>query len=398
MKLLVLNSGSSSIKFKLFEMDRKKVLASGICEKIGEENGSVEVGYNDTQTLKHTVAIKDHSAGFILMQELLGSLGIIDDFRKLDSIGHRVVHGGEYFHKAAVIDANVISQIEKLSSLAPLHNPSNLTGIEIMRRLAPNVAQVAVFDTAFHQSMDEPAYLYALPYTLYEKEHIRRYGFHGTSHHYVAKTAAAYLKHPLEELNLITLHLGNGVSATAIKNGKSIDTSMGMTPLEGLMMGTRCGDIDPAIILYMIKNMMMSADEIDTLLNKQSGLKGICGVNDMREILALSAAGDKKAALALTMFTRRLKKQIGAYTALLGRVDAVIFTGGIGEHAPAVRKDTCAGLAEGLGIIMDNEKNLATGADIAEISSSESRVKILVVPTDEELEIARQTKELVVHC
>jgi acetate kinase len=394
-KILVLNSGSSSIKFKLFEMDRKTVLASGICEKIGEENGSVEINRNSAQALKRAVTIKDHNTGFILVQELLGSLGIVDDFRKLDAIGHRVVHGGESFHKAVVIDADVISKIEKLSGLAPLHNPSNLAGIEAMHRLAPDVKQVAVFDTAFHQSMDESAYLYALPYSLYEREHIRRYGFHGTSHGYVAKAAAAYMKRLPEELNLITLHLGNGVSATAVKNGKSMDTSMGMTPLEGLMMGTRSGSIDPAIILYLMKNKMMSADEIDTLLNKQSGLKGICGINDMREILALVDAGDKKATLALSMFTRRLKKQIGAYSALLGRTDAIVFTGGIGEHAPKVREDACAGLAEGLGIEIDTEKNLGPKGGIAEIGSSKSRVKILVIPTDEELEIAQQTKELV---
>ncbi len=397
MSLLVLNSGSSSIKFKLFETDENRVLASGMIEKIGEAEGAVRIDYGDRhpKVLVQSMVISDHHAGFILLQKLLQTLNIVEDFNTLAGIGHRVVHGGESFHAAVLIDTGVIAQIRRLIPLAPLHNPSNLAGIEVMQQLAPGVKQIAVFDTAFHQSMPEEAYLYALPFDLYEKEHIRRYGFHGTSHAFVAKAAAAYLERPLSSLNLITLHLGNGVSATAIQGGESVDTTMGMTPLAGLMMGTRSGDIDPAIVLYLLQKGAMSVDEVDTLLNKQSGLKGICGVNDMREVLTRSAEGDKQASLALNMFTRRLKKQIGAFTALLGRVDAIVFTGGIGEHAAVVREDACAGLDNGLGIKLDIEKNRAEEKGITEISTVQSRVKVLVVPTDEEQAIADQTRTVI---
>lgn len=399
MKILTLNSGSSSIKFKLFEVMPMQVLASGMIEKISETVGHVKIEHGDEQSkvLEQSLEISDHHAGFSLIQKLLQTLEIVEDFNRLDGIGHRVVHGGESFHEAIVIDADVITQIEKLIPLAPLHNPSNLAGIKAMNQLAPEVRQVAVFDTAFHQSMPESAYLYALPYVLYTDEHIRRYGFHGTSHGFVAKAAAAYLERPLETLNLITLHLGNGASATAIQNGKSIDTTMGMTPLEGLMMGTRSGDVDPGIVLYLMKKIKMSADEVDTLLNKESGLKGISGVNDMREVLMRSDEGDERAQLALEMFTRRIKKQIGAFTALLGRVDALVFTGGIGEHAAAIREDTCAGMEEGLKIIIDTEKNRVIGKGVSEISSVQSRVKVLVIPTDEEREIAVQTQKIVTN-
>ncbi|RLA72881.1 MAG: acetate kinase [Epsilonproteobacteria bacterium] len=396
MKILVLNSGSSSIKFKLFEMDAMQVLASGVIEKIGEAEGRVKIEYGDEQSkvLELSLEIPDHYVGFALMQKRLQSMNIVKDFNLLDAMGHRVVHGGESFHESVVIDADVITQIKKLIPLAPLHNPSNLAGIEVMNQLAPDVRQIAIFDTAFHQTMPESAYLYALPYALYEEEHIRRYGFHGTSHGFVAKAAATYLERPLNELNLITLHLGNGVSAAAIQSGKSVDTTMGMTPLEGLMMGTRSGDIDPAIVLYLQNHNTMSIDEVDILLNQKSGLKGICGVNDMREVIALSDKGDEKANLALEMFTRRLKKQIGAYTALLGYVDAIVFTGGIGEHAAQVREDACSSLEKGLGIVIDVEKNRAIGKGISKISSSLSRVKVLVIPTDEEQEIAVQTQNV----
>ncbi len=396
MKIFVLNSGSSSIKFKLFEMEPLAVLASGVCEKIAEKKGSIRIEYGTEclSILERSLRITDHLAGFVLIEQLLESLKIVDDFKELDAIGHRVVHGGALFHKAVRIDTNIMAKIEELIPLAPLHNPSNLSGIEVMKQLAPNVKQVAVFDTAFHQTMPQSAYLYALPYALYENDKIRRYGFHGTSHNFVVKVAANHLGVSLNTLNIITLHLGNGVSAAAVQKGESIDTTMGMTPLEGLMMGTRSGDIDPAIILYLLNNSAMSTEEVDTLLNKKSGLKGICGVNDMREIIALSDDGDEKAELALEMFTRRIKKQIGAYTALLGNVDVLIFTGGIGEHASLIREKACEGLEESLGIKLDSEKNCVSKKGLFEIGSTQSRVKVLVVPTDEEQEIAYQTNML----
>jgi len=337
MKIAVINSGSSSLKFKLFDMTTKEVLSSVTIEHIGEKNSKIRTHH-----------------------EALESLDV--DFSSLDAIGHRVVHGGEEFHKSTIINEDVIKKIQELIPLAPLHNPPNLEGINIAIKKAPNVTQIAVFDTSFHSTMPIEAYLYALPYEMYEKYKIRRYGFHGTSHSYVLKQAAKELNKNINKLNIITLHLGNGASACAIQKGKSIDTSMGFTPLEGLVMGSRSGDIDPAIVLYMQRELGLSVDEVDSLLNKKSGLVGICSDNDVRNIIN---SRNEKSKIALSMMIRRIKKYIGAYMALLGSVDAIVFSGGIGENSAYIRER-----------VLDN--NLAHG------------VEILVIKTDEELEIANE--------
>ena len=337
MKVAVINAGSSSLKFKLFDMTTEKLLKSVNIEHIGEE-GSV----------------------FSNHHEALESIDV--DFSSLDAIGHRVVHGGEEFKEAVLINDKAINAIDKLSALAPLHNPANLEGVLVARNKAPKVAQIAVFDTAFHSTMPREAYMYALDYEMYEKHKIRKYGFHGTSHSYISKEAAKILNRDICELNLITLHLGNGASACALENGKSIDTSMGFTPLEGLIMGSRSGDIDPAIVLYMQRELGLNVDEVDKALNKDSGLLGICGENDVRNIID---SKDEKAKLALDMMIRRIQKYVGAYMALLGRVDAIIFSGGIGENSAYVR-----------------EKVLE--------SQMFNKVESLVIKTNEELEIANE--------
>jgi acetate kinase len=322
--------------------------------------------------------------------EAFASTGALKDSDVLYGIGHRVVHGGEAFHKPTLITAPVIETIREQIPLAPLHNPANLLGIEVTFERRPDIPQVAVFDTAFHQTIPPHAYWYALPYELADSLHIRRYGFHGTSHKYVAKAAAQHLQQPLEDLNLITCHLGNGASVCAVRDGKSVDTSMGMTPLEGLIMGTRSGDIDPAVIFYLNRKTGKSIDELDVLLNKESGMKGVCGVNDMREIEELAASGNDRAQLALDMYCYRLKKYIGMYATVLGHVDALVFTAGIGENSDLVRARACANLSS-LGIILDEQKNKERISCLSEIQSENSPVKIFVIPTDEELEIAEQT-------
>ncbi len=344
MRIAVINAGSSSLKFKLFDMNKNEVLKTVLIENIGEEGH----------------AFKNH-------HDALESIDV--DFLSLDAVGHRVVHGGEFFSNATLINNDVINTIDKLSSLAPLHNPANLEGILVASKKAVDVPQVAVFDTAFHSSMPKEAYLYALDYSMYKKFHIRRYGFHGTSHSFVSKRAAEVLKRDISELNLITLHLGNGASICAIENGKSVDTSMGFTPLEGLVMGSRSGDIDPAIVLYMQRELGMNVDEVDRELNKKSGLIGICGDNDVRNIIKNE---DENAKLALSMMIRRIKKYVGSYMALLGRVDAIVFSGGIGENSEYIR-----------------EKVLN--------SHMFSGVKSLVIKTDEELEIANECLKIVKH-
>jgi acetate kinase len=398
-KILVLNSGSSSIKYRLFDMAGRTVLAAGLIEQIGESMAQMHLTYStptgEEAHAEQNTHIPDHREGLQRMIDALLHSGVIEDLDALDAIGHRVVHGGNAFKAPTLIDTNVIEIIASLAPLAPLHNPANLAGIEVAMQLCPGLPQVAVFDTAFHQTLPPYAYLYALPYELYEKNHVRRYGFHGTSHRYVSKTAAAHLGKPLDTLNLITLHLGNGASATAVKAGRSVDTSMGMSPLEGLVMGTRSGDIDPAVIFYLAREKGMSIDAIDVLLNKESGLKGICTRNDLREIISAAETGDERAELALEIFSYRVKKYIGAYVAVLGRVDALIFTGGIGEHAVQIRERICSGLEEGLGIAVDPNKNSASQHGPFEIQSEKSRMKVLVVPTDEEFEIALQTQELI---
>jgi acetate kinase len=305
-----------------------------------------------------------------------------------------VVHGGEKFREPAVIDEATLEAIETLTDLAPLHNPANVTGIRVMRDLLPHVPQVAVFDTAFHQTMPQRAFHYAIPAEFYHAYSVRRFGFHGTSHRYVAREAARHLNIPLEQLNLITLHLGNGASAAAIEGGKCIDTSMGLTPLEGLVMGTRCGDLDPAVPFYLQRKTGKPFGEIENILNRESGLKGICGRNDMREIQRCAAGGDAQAELALDMFCYRVRKYIGAYYAALGSLDAVIFTGGIGENSAPVRARSCEGLAT-LGISLDEGRNTAAAGGITSIHTEQSRVRVLVIPTDEEHEIAQQTVEVI---
>jgi acetate kinase len=334
--------------------------------------------------------VADHRQGFQRIGAVLSESGAVQDNKDLFGIGHRVVHGGEEFKEPTLIDKKIIDTIRRLIPLAPLHNPANLLGIEVAMQSAPQVRQVAVFDTAFHQSIPVHAFRYAIPQDLYEAHQIRRYGFHGTSHDYVAKQAATIMDRPLETLNLITLHLGNGASATAVKAGVSIDTSMGMTPLEGLIMGTRSGDIDPAIIFYLKRKTGLARDAVESILNRESGLKGICGVNDMRQIEELARDGNSQAQLAIEMVCYRIKKYIGAYCAVLGRLDALVFTAGIGEKSPLIRAGSCQGLAH-LGIEVDSEKNNRKLKEAFEIQNRSSTVKILVIPTNEELEIAEQT-------
>jgi len=393
MKILVLNSGSSSIKFQLFDAETNNSLVNGIIEQIGEKISHAKIKFEGGE-LEKSVSIPNHKIGLEIMNSLLMESKIIKDLCEIDGIGHRVVHGGEEFSKPTIIDKSVIEQIEKLIPLAPLHNPANLEGIKSSIEHCPNVPQVAVFDTAFHSTIPPHAYMYALPYETYKKDGVRRYGFHGTSHHFIAKEAAKYLNIDIDKLNAITLHLGNGASMSAIKNGKSIDTSMGLTPLEGLIMGTRCGDIDPAIIFYLARVEGLSIDELDNMLNKKSGLKGICGNNDMREVGEMAEEGDEKAKLALEMFNYRIKKYIGSYSAVLGRVDCLIFTGGIGENDIKVRENSCSNL-QNLGISLDLKKNNQRAKEIIEISKKDSKIKVLVIPTNEELEIALQVKSLI---
>jgi len=400
MKILVINTGSSSIKYKLFDMASRYVPASGLIEKIGEPHGrhmhTIARDGSAPMTATQAVSVSDHEQGLNLIVDSLihPEEGVVGDLSEIMAVGHRVVHGGEAFNASVIIDDSVVTAIEAHIPLAPLHNPANLRGISVARSVFPSAPHVAVFDTAFHQTLPEKAFLYALPYRLYKTQAIRRYGFHGTSHAYVAGQTAAFLKRPLEELNLITVHLGNGASMTAIKNGQSIDTTMGMTPLEGLVMGTRCGDLDPAVPLYLARHLRLSLDDIEDMLNRQSGLKGICGTNDMREVLDMAAAGDPAASSAVDVYTYRVKKYIGAFSAVLEDVDALVFTGGIGENAPDIRRRCCRGLA-GLGIEIDPYKNGRTESGIVPINRAASRIQILVVATNEELQIAQETLRVV---
>lgn len=359
MKILVINSGSSSIKYTLYHSLIE--IKSGLVERV--EN------YES------------------ILSKILASIGSID------AVGHRVVHGGETYQEPVLIDASVIETIENLIPLAPLHNSANLAGIKAVASLYPTLMQVAVFDTSFHQTIPEYAYMYALPYHLYSEHKIRRYGFHGISHHYMLQTASSYLKKSPNDLNLITFHLGNGDSVCAIQNGFSIDISMGFTPLEGLIMGTRSGDLDPEILLYLQKQQGMSIDEVEILLNQESGLKGICGVSDMRDVVLLANQGDTKAHLAIEMFTYHAKKYLGAYLAVLGRVDAIVFSGGIGEHSTLIRKKILHNLVH-LGLKIDPEKNKREHFEPFEINVDDSPVKILVIHTNEEAIIAHETYKI----
>ncbi|PPS89273.1 acetate kinase [Streptomyces sp. MH60] len=393
-RVLVLNSGSSSVKYQLIDMRGGERLAVGLVERIGEE----------TSRLKHTPAggggrewsgaVPDHEAALKAVAAELAKDGLGLDSPELAAIGHRVVHGGKHFTEPTVIDDAVLAEIERLIPVAPLHNPANLTGIRTAQALRPDLPQVAVFDTAFHTTMPESAARYAIDVETADAHRIRRYGFHGTSHAYVSRETARLLGKAPEDVNVIVLHLGNGASASAVRGGRCVDTSMGLTPLEGLVMGTRSGDMDPAVIFHLMRVGEMSADEIDTLLNKRSGLIGLCGDNDMREIRRRVDAGDERARLAFDIYIHRLKKYIGAYYAVLGRVDAVAFTAGVGENSAPVREAAVAGL-EGLGLAVDGELNAVRGDEARLISPAGARVAVAVVPTDEEMEIAAQTYALV---
>ncbi len=394
MHILVLNAGSSSLKYKLFDMSSARALARGLVERIGQAEARTEHTWDSqagqAERLVETCAVPTQHQALERIVLHLAERGLVRDESDIAAVGHRVVHGGEHFSQPVLIDAAVIDVIRAVIPLAPLHNPANLEGIEVARQRWPELPQVAVFDTAFHQSMPPQAYRYALPTELYRRYGVRRYGFHGSSHRFVSKAAARWLGRKPEQTNLISLHLGNGCSATAIRNGASVDTSMGMTPLEGLVMGTRCGDIDPSIPFFLQREARMAPPEIETLLNKGSGLQGICAISDMREI---HAAEHAEARLAEQLFAYRVRKYIGAYWAVLGRVDAVLFTGGIGEHSPRMRQLICEDL-QGLGMVLDPGANAAGGDGCRAISTASSGIPILVVPTDEEREIAESVAEL----
>jgi acetate kinase len=400
MKILVINTGSSSIKYQLFDMDSETVMATGMAEKIGEATGILthHVPSQEHPSREQAVrgTIRDHRDGLSRIVDLLvdPEHGVIRNLSDIAAVGHRVVHGGETFQSPVIINDTVIDALRENIPLAPLHNPPNLTGIMTAKAIFPKAFQVAVFDTAFHQTLPPEAYLYALPYDLYEKNHIRRYGFHGTSHSYVSESAAIFMGQPLSELNLITLHLGNGASMAAIRDGKCADTSMGLTPLEGLVMGTRTGDMDPAVPLFLSSHLNLSFDEINDLMNKKSGLKGLCGANDMRTILERAGKGDERAQLALNIYTYRIRKYIGAYAAVLGRLDALVFTGGIGENAAAIREKCCRDLSI-LNIEIDPVRNALPNGRPRDISLPVSGVRILVIPTNEELKIARETLQVI---
>jgi len=396
MKILVLNCGSSSIKYKLFDMRSNEVIAQGGVEKIGMKGSFLKLTLPDGQKVQLEGEILEHRAGIeyifgVMLSEKYGCIRSLDE---IDAVGHRVVHGGERFNKSVLITEEVIEMLKECIELAPLHNPPNLKGIYAIQELLPHTPQVSVFDTAFHQTMPDYAYVYGLPYSLYEKYGIRRYGFHGTSHRYVSKRACEFLNVPYESQRIITAHIGNGVSITAIKNGKSVDTSMGMTPVEGLMMGTRSGDLDPGVISYIMEKEHMSASGISTLLNKFSGVLGISGISsDMREIEVGIKENNPRAILALNTYDYRIKKYIGAYSAVLGGVDILVFTGGVGENQAITRSVVCKNMKY-MGIELDEELNRSVRAKEVVISKPSSKVKVLIIPTDEELTIAKDTMQI----
>ena len=394
MKILVLNAGSSSLKYQLIDMDTQAVLAKGLCERIG-----IDGILNHTPQGGEKVVIKeampDHAVAIKLVTDALVSKehGVISSMDEIGAVGHRVVHGGEYFSSSVIIDEDVKKKIAECSALAPLHNPANLTGIEACEKAMPGVPMVAVFDTAFHQTMPPEAYVYPIPYEYYTDYKVRKYGFHGTSHYFVSKRAAEIIGKPLEEIKMITLHLGNGSSITAIKDGKSIDTSMGFTPLAGVMMGTRSGLIDPAIIPFIAEKENLTVDQVNDVLNKKSGALGISGVtSDFRDIEAEAAKGNERAQLALDMFEYSVKRYIGLYATVMGGLDAIVFTAGIGENNIALRESLLTDM-EFMGITVDKEKNNVRGKE-TEITGEGSRVRSFVIPTNEELTIALDTQKL----
>ena len=396
MKILVLTCGSSSIKYKLFDMDSKEVIAQGGIEKIGLKGSFLKLTLPNGEKKVLEKDIPEHTVGveFILNTLVSPEYGAIKSLDEIDAVGHRMVHGGERFSKSVLLDKEVLEAFVACNDLAPLHNPANLKGVNAVSAILPNIPQVGVFDTAFHQTMPDYAYLYAVPYELYEKYGVRRYGFHGTSHRYVSQRVCEYLGIKAEGLRLITCHIGNGGSIAAIKDGKCIDTTMGLTPLEGLMMGTRSGDIDAGAVTFIMDKEGLTTTGVSNLLNKKSGVLGISGVSsDMRELEAAVAEGNPKAILAENMYFYRIKKYIGAYAAALGGVDVILFTGGVGENQASCRAGVCEGL-EFMGVKIDAEKNKVRGEE-AIISSDDSKVKVVVIPTDEELLIASDTMTVV---
>ncbi len=397
MKILVINCGSSSIKYKLFDMSSRAVLAQGGIEKVGIPGSFLKYTKSNGEKAILEKDVPDHSVGIQWIFDMLTDPkeGCIKSLSELDAVGHRVLHGGDKFTESCLVTDGVKEQIKACFPLGPLHNPANLKGIMAVESLLPNIPQVAVFDTAFHQTMPRESYLYAIPYELYEKDSIRRYGFHGTSHRYVSKRALEYLGMKAEGSKIITAHIGNGGSITAVVDGKSFDTSMGMTPLEGLMMGTRSGDIDTGAVTYLMEREGYNAKKVSDILNKQSGLLGISGVSsDMREVGAAADSGNDRAKLAIDMFVYRVKKYIGSYIAAMNGVDAIVFTGGIGENNQAVRESVCLGLSA-LGVDLDLEQNKKIRGEEGTISTSSSKIKVIVIPTDEEYMIASDTLDLV---
>lgn len=397
MKILVLNCGSSSIKYKLFEMDTKMVLAQGGVEKIGLPDSFLKITLPNGEKVVLEKNMPEHTVGieFILQTLISAEYGCIKSLNEIDAVGHRVVHGGEKFNQSVLITPEIIKQVQSCTELAPLHNPANLKGVDAIAKILPRVPQVAVFDTSFHQTMPDYAYMYAVPYEYYEKYGVRRYGFHGTSHRYVSKRACDFLGLDYENTKIITAHIGNGGSITAVAGGKSVDTSMGLTPLEGLMMGTRAGNIDTGAVLYVANKEHLSNDQVSDMLNKKSGLLGISGVSsDMRDIDAAIAQGNKRAALALQMYEYNILKYIGAYAAVLNGFDVLVFTGGVGENQVALRERLCKSLAY-LGVECNCELNASSRGEEVEISTKNSKVRVVVIPTDEELMIASDTKRLV---
>jgi len=393
--VLVVNSGSSSFKYQLIDLDGERRLASGLVERIGEATGQTKHRNDVTgeETSSDATAIADHEAGFEVMLGAFREHGPSFDEHPPVAVGHRVVHGGEEFDRATVVDDDVEAAIERLSALAPLHNPANLQGIRAAKRSFPDVPHVAVFDTAFHQTLAPAAYTYAIDAELARRHSVRRYGFHGTSHKYVSEQTAAFLGRPLAELKIIVLHLGNGASVAAIDGGRSVETSMGMTPLEGLVMGTRSGDIDPAAVFHLHREAGLGFDELETLLNKRSGLLGLTGSGDMRDVQDSASRGDAVSEAALAVYRHRIRHYVGAYVAQLGGLDAVVFTAGVGENNALLRRRTLAGL-DVLGIRVDDDRNELASREARRISPDDAPVAVLVVPTDEELEIARQAAAL----
>lgn len=397
MNILVLNCGSSSVKYKLIDVDSKKTLAEGGVEKVGLPGAFLKFKLPDGEKKTIEMPIPDHKKAINDILNILTdpTYGCIKSFDEINAVGHRVVHGGEKFNKSVKIDDEVIAKIKECYDVAPLHNPANMTGIEAITELMPGVPQVAVFDTAFHQTMPKEAYMYALPYELYEKYAIRRYGFHGTSHRYVSRRACDFLGLPYDKQRVITCHIGNGGSITAVLDGKSVDTSMGLTPVEGLMMGTRVGDVDPGALTFIMDKEHLTTKELSDLINKKSGVAGISGISsDMRDIDAAIEKGDERAKLALDMYIYRIIKYVGAFAAVLNGVDVIVFTGGVGENQQVLRKRVCDHLTY-MGVKIDDEVNFSSRGEEKLISAPDSAVKVVVIPTDEELMIARDTEAIV---